>query len=117
MKREITIEDLKAMGFSDPWPEYTMSKIIPTIRLGIIAMLISTREGESWYVYFGTGKDVDWEDPFKILNETREKFHFLDGSIYPRVYTKKDVEDICFALTGKSIYNIDIKSNEFTKVS
>jgi hypothetical protein len=118
-ERTLTRADLKGMGFGDPWPSETMAKLIPT-KWGVVELLVYSYSspGGIWYVYGGGDYYKEFleelkEERCKYLDESRAHepgiWNDRETHDYPRVYTKKDVEDICFKLTGKSIYEIDIK--------
>lgn len=91
------------MGFSEPWPSNTMSKMVELTNGLIISLHVWVDQGIAQYLYFAIPKGVDWQLPYTLLD--------IKPGDYPKVYNKKDIEVACFCLTGKSIYDFDIKES------
>lgn len=114
----MTMEQLREMGFCDPWHTNTATKKIPT-KYGIFNLNVWVENNIAKYAYFGIPKEIPWETPYIILNEQPEKFHLklivqsngIHVRAYPSLFSKEDLENICLTLTGKSIYDIDIKED------
>lgn len=128
MEKEELQNQLRGMGFSDPFPQYTMSKNIQLKTGEIISLQVwacghpninDHPKAQCPYIYFGTPKSVSYKYPYELLGIDYDGYYTgitKDGgprptSIYPKINTIKDVEDVCFKLTGKSIYDIDIKES------
>lgn len=112
MKQEEVRRFLREMGFSEPCPEYTMSKLIPLKTGEVISLQVWASDDP--YVYFDTLKVVSYKYPYELLGIDYDLYYStpvskLTHSLYPKVTCKEDVEDICLKLTGKSIYDINIK--------
>ncbi len=107
MECTLALSELKLMGFSDPWPSNTMSKLIDFKDGAIVSLHVWVENGLATYVYFGVPKHMNTETPYLLLGIPPYK--------YPTPNTKEEIEKICFVLTGKSIYDINIKDNQEEK--
>jgi hypothetical protein len=100
MGKSLTQDELKVMGFTDPWPTNTMSKVIPMKHGGTYCLHVWVEKGIADYLYFATD-DYPVGYAQNLLGVGKYE--------YPKLHSKEQLENYCLILSGKSIYDINIK--------
>lgn len=107
MDKTLTQAELKAMGFSDPWPSNTMTKMV-TLRNGHdMAIHVWVTDGIADYMYLSSNKPSTRDVYEKILG--------IEYQTCTPIPNKELLEEYCLKLTGAPISSFDIKEDPVEK--